>query len=179
MLQRFLLFMFLFFFITSPSALKAEEESSFKEGVRSTVTSTVDASKDFFYGVVEGITGDKTEEPPSASPPKVANSRLTLTRLLKVQVLNATEQKKGHWVLTVAFRNNENYQVKVTNMLGLGQVAVLDGDGFAYPLPNSMEQGADFVVLSRSAAKVRFMFDALESRPITFRLLGADFPIPH
>ena len=178
MFKKLLSFMALLFLLMSPSGLKAED-SSFKEDVRSTVSNTVDASKDFFSGVVEGITGteDNGASPP-LEPIQVVSNKLTLGRLLKVKVLQATEQKNGDWVLTVALRNNKDFQIKVTNMISLGQVAVLDGGGFASPLPNSIEQGADFVVLPRSAAKVRFKFNGMESRPTTFRLLGIDFPIP-
>ena len=164
--------------LTVTGPLQAEnKERSIKSGIRTVVSETVAVGKDLVSGVAEGLDdGRKSGE--SVDGAKIVSNKDDLAKLLILEVLKAQEQEDGNYQVTVALRNQGAAPVRLINLSGLGNVALLDVDGFAYPLPRPIEQGRDVTVLANSATRFRVVFEQVEGRPKFFRLFNLDFPIP-
>ncbi len=164
-------------FLVPAPVSAADKSSTFKDEVSTTVVDTVDATKDFFSGVMEGLE-NATKDDSKVTASHTVGNKADLARLLKVEIVKIEDKENGHYLLTVALRNNNEFPVKVTNLKVLGNVVLLDKDGFSYPLPNREEQGHDVTALARSATRLRLTFTGVEARPTLFRLFDTDFGLP-
>lgn len=176
-MNRTIILIIALLFLVPVSASAADKSSDFKQEVSDTVVGTVDATKDFFSGVMDGLE-NATKDDSKVTQSHTVGSKADLARLLKVEITKIENKENGHYLLTVALRNNNEFPVKVTGLKVLGNVVLLDKDGFSYPLPNREQQGHDVTALARSATRLRLTFTGVEARPTLFRLFNTDFGLP-
>ena len=167
----------LFLFLASPLAWAEEDSSLVKTGVKSIISETVSAGKNVVSGVVEGVDeGRKGAD--STDKANIVSSKADFERLLTADVRKVEELGPGQYELTVAIHNKNSFPVRVTNLIDVRSVVLLDKDGFSYPLPNPVVQGQDITALANSATRVRFTFSNVEEAPGGFRLFDVDVKMP-
>lgn len=163
--------------IASQSAWAGEQESVVKRGIKTIVSETVSAGKDVVSGVAEGIdAGRKDGE--STDGAKIVSNKAELKKLLTVSVIKNWKLASGQYEVTLAIHNANDFPVRITNLNKIGNVVLLDQDGFSVPLPNSDIQGKDITALGKSSTRVRFIFADVEGTPAIFRLFDHDIKIP-
>ena len=162
-------------FIASP--LAAGESSTIKTGVKTIISETVSAGKNVVSGVTEGVDeGRKGAD--STDSARIVSSKADFERLLSADVRKVEELGPGQYELTVAVHNKNAFPVRVTNLIDVRSVVLLDKDGFSYPLPDAIVQGQDITALANSATRVRFKFSNVEEAPGGFRLFDVDLKMP-
>ncbi len=156
----------------------AEEmiDSEFKKEVQDTVYDAVNASKDFFSGVIDGFTSGG--EGANYGPEWTVANKKDLARLLSVTVTSAKDLGEGRWQVVAALHNHFDEPVLVTNLAGLGNVVLIDAAGFSHALPDAQAQGKDVVCLARSATRLQLTFNNLDAPPETLRIFNTDFGVP-
>ncbi|MDR1546743.1 MAG: hypothetical protein LBU12_08575 [Deltaproteobacteria bacterium] len=156
-----------------------EEQEARKDGslVKSGVSAVVSGVKNTAAGIVEGV-DEGRQSGRSLDGALLVASRADFEKLLAVQSALVEERGPGTYAMTLALRNEGEQPVRLINLDQDVNVVVLDADGFAYALPRPLEQGQDFTVLPRSAARFRLVFERLELKPATLRLYGLDLPLP-
>jgi hypothetical protein len=161
-----------------PAALWAEEEeSSIKSGVRSVVSGIVSTGKNAVSGVSEGVEQGR-QEGESVDGAHVVMNKEQFLALLSASVLKSENLGGNQYRVTVAFKNDNEFPVRVANLSEPANVIILDRDGFSSPLSPGQGQGSDLTALPRSLTRGVFVFSQVEADPNIFRLYGVDIDVP-
>lgn len=162
----------------SAGAAGAEEKSgTLKTGVRSIVSDLVSAARDLAAGFNEGVDKGLKGDDQANSARGAANQAEFKALGLGLKVTGIKFLEPGEVELALALKNPNEFPVRLTNLAALGNVALVDRDGFSYALSRPAEQGRDVIALGRSSTRLRFFFSEVEGRPETFRLFDIDVPV--
>lgn len=164
-------------FIASPLAWAGEDSSTIKSGVKTIISETVSAGKNVVSGVTEGV-DEGRKGAGSTDGANIVSNKADFERLLSADVRKVEELSPGQYEVTVALHNKNSFPVRVTNLIDVRSVVLLDKDGFSYPLPEALAQGQDITALANSATRVRFKFSNVEEAPGGFRLFDVDIKMP-
>ncbi len=120
--------------------------------------------------------GSRMEATP-ATRTRLISTREELATLTETRVFRTEQQADGSWCIVLAFRNTQEFQVRLTNLTDTHQVLLLDQDDFAH---EQLPGGESVVTVpERAAQKVTFLFPDLDgSTPKTIRLYGMDIAVP-
>ena len=163
--------------VASSPVWAGEDSSTIKTGVKTIISETVSAGKNVVSGVVEGVDeGRKGAD--STDKADIVSSKADFERLLSADVRKVEELGPGQYEVTVALHNKNSFPVRVTNLVDVRSVVLLDKDGFSYPLPDPVVQGQDITALANSATRARFKFSNVEETPGGFRLFDVDLKMP-
>ena len=164
------------FLAVSPMVIA--DSSSIKEGVRSVVSGVVSSGKDAISGVKDGIEdGRKSGESVDGAliiADKDILQKYVTSSVQSVEKLSATEYR-----VTLAFRNNSDKIVRLTNLSEQKSLQLLDKDGFVSYLKSLARPiESDVTIPEKAATRVRYDFSDVEGVPSTLRLYGMEISLP-
>jgi hypothetical protein len=148
-----------------------------KKGVKSIVSGVVSGGKAAVSGASEGL-DEGRKEGNSLDGSSLVMNKEDLLRLLSMRVLKSEELSEGSYEITVAFKNDNDFPVRITNLFDTSKVILLDKDGFASPLEIGSLGGAEITVLPRAQARSRLVFDDMESEPAVLRFFDVETEVP-
>jgi hypothetical protein len=172
-------FLFALLLAVGPNiALGAEdgEKSTVREAVKDAVSGIISSGKEVLSGVTEGIEeGRKSGS--STDGAKIVSNAKEVTAAVALAITKQERSGDGGVQITLAIRNDNDFPVRLTRLGELGSVALLDRDGFTYPLADPRMQGGDVTALAKSSTRVRYVFSGVEGNPAALRLYGTDIPV--
>ena len=113
----------------------------------------------------------------SADGTRLISNKSELSSLVEVKVSRLEELGNGSWRVILAFRNANDFPVRLVNLNRKKSVLMLDAEGFAYNQELQKDSTRTLTVASKAGVKAAFMFSGLEAKPGAIRLFDTDFPL--
>ena len=148
-----------------------------KEGWDVTKEKTSELSQDAKEGLEKASDSIKNKIDDMHSSYSVSDAN-TLKKYLTVEVKSAKVIENNQFTVTVLLKNAMNKPVKFDGIMGKTDLIVLNDEGIAHFATNeTFTESRALVVPSNAGIKVTWTFKDADSKPITLRLFGVNFPL--
>jgi hypothetical protein len=154
-----------------------KEESLVKSGVTAAVSGAVSVTKDVASGITEGL-DEGRKSGSSTDDAVIVTEKQDFQKYVGVEVLKVEELQAGEYQITLAFKNDLEKPIRLTNLDEAANVVLLDVDGFSYNLDQIQGQDNDVTLIAKSSTRIRLVFKDLELPPATLRLYQVDLELP-